>query len=183
MLDAIITVSSNTPAAWVAQARRTVREAADAAEYSVNVIEVPGVPGHIGRAMLAGIMAGTNPWICWIDDDDYVLPNAFDCLQKHMDKPVDAICAREVHVLANGRLRNIQHRHHLTAFRRSAILGVDLREFPSMPNVALHRATPNVAHERSWVYMRRIRRSPAMYLRAKVGAIERGKLNGNSDSA
>ena len=174
MLDVIIMISKSTPHAFVDECQRTVRVAADVATYPVNVIEVPGVPGHIGKAMLAGLARSTATYVAWVDDDDFVLPNAFSCLQRHFDAKPSAICAREIQLLANSSLVAVDRRHHLTAFRREVVDTVDLANIPARPNVALHNAATNGAvDEFSWVYVWRRRRSAAMHLRANTAAAAR----------
>lgn len=176
MLDVIVTVSDSTPRPYVRECLATVKVAASIAGYPVQVHQVPGYPGHIGKAMANALVQCSNPWVAWVDDDDFVLPNAFSCLRRHMDGNWDAIAAREIQLLANGTWAPQNRRHHLTAFRRSAILCVDLSLYPSFPNVALHNATPNAAQEESWVYVYRRRRSPASYLRGSATAAEREVL-------
>src|SRR6187549_3566859 len=99
MLDVLITVSADTPKGWVAQCQRSVAEAAGCAGYPVRVITVPGVPGHIGQAMVNGIKVGDAPYVAWVDDDDKVLPNAFSCLKSALEGGPTAVCARELQVL------------------------------------------------------------------------------------
>lgn len=176
MLDVIVTVSDSTPSAWVKQSIASVHEAINQCKFPVTFHRVPGVPGNIGTAMKNGLAECSNPWVSWVDDDDWVTPDAFTCLEKHFGTDADAICAREVHVLANGRTRKVDRRHHLTAYRRSAILGVDLDQYPAHPNTMLMTVTPNVVHEMSWVYMYRIRRSPGLTLRGKPNQAERKML-------
>jgi hypothetical protein len=166
MLDVLITISDTTPRNWVAQCKRTVEAAAKLAPFPVRVIEVPGVPGHIGHAMANGFAQTTAPYVAWVDDDDWLLPNAFACLERHFESGPAAICAREIHQLANGHLVCVDRRHHLTAYHRDAI---DTGAFddPAAPNVHLLDAVEfDAVDERSWVYVHRIRLSPAMRLRA-----------------
>jgi hypothetical protein len=173
VLDVLITVSESTPRNFVTECRRSVRVAADLAQYPVNVIEVPGVPGHIGQAMLGGLAKSTAEYVAWVDDDDFVLPNAFTCLERHFAAKPAAVCAREIRLLANGRLVPMHHRHHLVAFRRDVVDSVPLREFKAFTNLALYRAAgTSVIDELSWVYIYRLRRSGGMALR-RVSPAER----------
>lgn len=177
MLDVLITISESTPRRFVSECKRSVHVAAGLAQYPVNVIEVPGVPGHIGQAMRAGLMKSTASYVAWVDDDDMVLPNAFTCLERHFSEEPSAICAREIQLLANGMLHPVNRRHHLTAFHRDVVDGVDLRQFPGQPNVAIHQAARSGAvDELSWVYIWRRRRSPGMHLRSQISAAEREML-------
>jgi hypothetical protein len=167
MLDVLITVSESTPRRFVTECQRSVRVAAAQAAYSVRVIEVPGVPGHIGRAMRNGLMKSTAPYVAWVDDDDFVAPNAFSCLTPHYAASPSAIYAREIRLLANGSLLPSMHRHHLTAFNREAISSVPLDTLHSAPNLALYEATQRGAvDELSWVYFWRVYRSAGSQLRS-----------------
>lgn len=166
MLDVIVTVSESTPKAFVNECLHSVHAAADRCPYPVNVIEVPGVPGHIGRAMERGYQRSGARYVAWVDDDDFVLPNAFSCLERHFAAGWAAIHAREIHLLANGRLIPADRRHHLTAYRRDAI-PVATFESRSRPNVHMIEAVAaSAVDELSWVYVYRIRRSEASKLRA-----------------
>src|SRR5690606_40751486 len=139
MLDVLITISDSTPRNWVAQCKRTVEAAAKLAPFPVRVIEVPGVPGHIGEAMLSGLRASSAEYVAWVDDDDWVLPNAFACLQRHFSARPAAVCAREVHLLNNGAIVPFNRRHHLTAWRRDFIESIPLAEHPAFPLVPAFR--------------------------------------------
>lgn len=176
-LDVITIVSAGTPRAWVNECRRSIAQARTYCADWVNAIETPGVPGHIGAAMLGGLARGSADYVCFVDDDDFVLPNAFTCLERHFAAQPTAICAREIQWLATGSLLPVDRRHHLTAFRRDIIDTVDLMKFPGHPNVALQNAASNGAvDEMSWVYVWRRRRSPAMALRANITAADREAL-------
>lgn len=167
MLDVITIVSATTPKEWVDQCTTSVKEAIKHAGYQVNYIQVPGVPGHIGSAAHSGAVQGSAPWVCWVDDDDYVTYDAFLCLKKHLEKEVDAIYARETRLWANGISSSVNGRHHLTAFNRNLLNTVDISSYICAYNEALNRAVSTAVDELSWVYMRRMRVSDAMRLRAK----------------
>lgn len=179
MLDIITTVSDHTPVAWVQESLQSVRIAAEHAGFPVNLITVPGVPGHIGQAMMNGMAQATSEYVAWVDDDDFVLPNAFRCLRQHLDpdhpsqRPYDAVCAREIHLLANGRFLPHYGRHHFTAYRRSIVSRLDLTPYPSHPNALMHKMCPRVAHELSWVYVYRIYLSQGLALRSAATPAER----------
>jgi len=157
-LDVLITVSALTPKGWVNRCRRSVAEAAKLADIQVNVIEVPGVPGNIGQAMANGVAMGTGRYVAWVDDDDFVLPNAFVVLGNGIRAGADAVCAREIALLANGNLVPSMKRHHLTAWQRDVVNSVRLEEHPAFPLVPLLEAVEHTAiDELAWVYVRRVR--------------------------
>jgi hypothetical protein len=170
-LDVITIVSASTPASYLNECRRSVRMAADHAGFPVTLIESPGVPGSVGAAMVRSLGTSASPYVAWVDDDDFVWPNAFACLRKHFDRQPSAICAREISWLANGRLVPCHHRHHLTAFHRDIIEGVPLIDHPAftLPPL-LAKAGERVVDELSWVYVHRIRMSEAHKVRRQHGA-------------
>lgn len=121
MLDVLITLRDCTPTAWVAQCLASVAVAAAQAGYPVQSIQVPGVEGHVGQAMVQGFALTTAPYVAWVDNDDYVLPNAFSCLAPHFAAQPKAVCAREIQRGARGQMVPQSRRHHLTAWRRDVI--------------------------------------------------------------
>jgi hypothetical protein len=168
-LDVLITISESTPRHYVEECRRSVSVAASQAGYPVNVIEVPGVPGHIGQAMANGFARTMAPYVTWVDDDDFVLPPAFACLQRHFDRRPQAIVTRELHWHDNGtRMTPFPGRHHLTVFRRDAVREewfsepVDIRRHVLVEGL-------DVIDELSWVYVYRIHDSAARRLRLPLG--------------
>lgn len=168
MLDVVVTVSESTPMEWVDECLASIAEAARVAPFKVTAITVPGVPGHIGQAMSNGLAAVTAEYMCWVDDDDYVLPHAFSCLAPALDAKAPVICAREVELYANGYREKCNARHHLTAYQTSWVRQHDLTPFRSIPGVALLKRFPeNTVDVLEWVYMRRVRISDGMRLRGQ----------------
>lgn len=47
-------------------------------DQPITLHTLPGVMGHIGQGRIAGYSLGTNPWVCYVDDDDWVLPETFE---------------------------------------------------------------------------------------------------------
>jgi hypothetical protein len=171
-LDVLIMVSQTTPRGFVNEARRSARIAADLCPYPVNIIETPGVPGHIGKAMLGGLAKSTAGYIAFVDDDDFVLPNAFACLERHFALAPAAICAREIKLLANGRVIPTNRRHHLTAFHAEVAreLPLELPTGSMLKGVVRAAELGTVIDELSWVYVYRIWRSAGLRLRAIHGS-------------
>lgn len=168
MLDVITMVSESTPVDYVRECRQSIAQAAALCPFPLTIIESAGVPGHIGQAMANSLERSRQPYVCWVDDDDAVLPNAFACLAAHLAAQPTAICAREIHRMANGTWKANDHRHHLTAFRRDIVSATGLTRFCALPNLALHKnAGDGIADERSWVYLYRVRVSAGMQLRAQ----------------
>lgn len=164
MLDVIVTISNSTPRNFVNECRRSVKLAAELCPYPVNVIETPGVPGHIGKAMASGVAKSTAEYITWVDDDDFVLPTAFACLEKHYKSRPQAICARELH-LSGIMIRPYNERHHLTAFRRDAVNPAWFERPAGIRRTMLCAQMNPVVDVLSWVYVYRIWNSAGFKLR------------------
>lgn len=145
MLDVHILVSHDTRRDWVAQCLDSVHEAADRAGYPVSICMVPGVPGHIGKARAVGYSLGLHPYVTCIDDDDYVLPEAFACLLPAMEAGSDAIYTRET-TLQNGHFRATDRRHHLAVYRRELLDGFDFGRWPAYDAMALRTHVERQAH-------------------------------------
>lgn len=122
MLDVLITLNPKPNAAWLTQCRTSVADAVSRAGFAVRVAEIPGVPGHIGQAMVNGLDASSALYVAWVDDDDYVLPRAFACLAPYFAVKPRAICAREIQLGARGQQVPQMRRHHLTVWRRDVLL-------------------------------------------------------------
>lgn len=177
MLDVIVTVSPQTNKAWVSECVASVQRAVLMCPYPVNIITTPGVDGHIGQAMQNGFLRSKAPYVAWVDDDDYVLPNAFSCLWRHFNDIPKAICAREIQQLANNLWRPVDRRHHLTAYRRDVVEIANLPRFASMPNVELLKLCEDfTVDEMSWVYVHRRYLSRGMGLRAELKGGRRGTV-------
>ena len=140
MLDVHILTLPDTRADWQQQCIASVELAASLSDVPVHVHVVPGVRGHLGRARAAGYAAGSAPWKCYADDDDYVLPEAFERLAPYLSHDVAAVFPRE-RIEQNGRFHSFTHgRHHLWPVRAELALAFDHEAWPSMPDEMLRRA-------------------------------------------
>lgn len=139
-LDVHILTLPSTPAEWRDQCVASVLDAASRADYPVHVHVVPGIDGHLGLARARGYAAGSAPWKCYADDDDYVLPDAFERLAPYLAQDVAAVFPRE-RIEQNGRFhKHTQGRHHLWPVRADLALAFDHAAWPSMPDEMLRRA-------------------------------------------
>lgn len=139
-LDVHILTLPDTRRDWQRQCIASVELAASLSSLAVNIHVVPGVPGHLGRARAAGYAAGSAPWKCYVDDDDYVLPSAFNVLAPHLAAEWAAIFPREL-IEQNGRFhKHTQGRHHLWPVRAEIAQAFDHEAWPSMPDEMLRRA-------------------------------------------
>lgn len=134
MLDVHILISKDTRPDWVSQCLSSVREAIEKADYHIEMHVLPGVPGHIGKGRAKAYALGSGRWKTYVDDDDYVLPNAFVDLGKYLDKDVAAIFTCE-QTEQNGKIHTfVTPEHHLQVYRDDLVHGYD-HHLPSMSDV------------------------------------------------
>lgn len=141
MLDCHIIISADTPSKWVAQCLDSVQAAIDCAGFPVELHVVDGVPGHIGKARAAGYARGVHPYVTCVDDDDYVLSNAFADLADTLAQRPDAIFPAEL-TEQNGRRRPGMQQHHLAVYRRDVL--IDHTQWPCCGDVAQITATDDL---------------------------------------
>ncbi|MDE2255924.1 MAG: hypothetical protein KGL42_16875 [Betaproteobacteria bacterium] len=133
MLDVHILIHPATPRDWVTQCLDSVYEAADRAGFPVDVHQLPAVIGHIGQGRAQGYALGVQPYVTCVDDDDYVLPQAFAQMRDALEAGASAVCTPE-QTLQNGYIRPGHTRHHLIAYRRGDI--IDHTQWPCCGDVA-----------------------------------------------
>lgn len=121
MIDVHVLVMPDTPKEWIEQRRDSLSAAVAAAGYPVNVFEVPGVIGHIGKARAAGYAKGHAKYVTYVDDDDWVEENAFAILQPHLDGSTDAIFTSEWIHPDEGEPYTQAAPHHLCVYRRPVL--------------------------------------------------------------
>lgn len=121
MLDVHVIISSDTPRAWVTRCVSSIRLAMGRAGFPMALHQVDGRRGHIGAGRALGYAQGDYPWVTCVDDDDLVLPNAFADMAPCFRHNVDAVGTLEIE-MRNDSFRTGGHRHHLTAYRRSALI-------------------------------------------------------------
>lgn len=121
MLDCHIIVRNDTPPDWLRQCVGSVMDAARYAGYPVHVHLVPSIEGHIGKARSVGYAQGSQPYVTYVDDDDYVSGYAFAALTWALSQAPDAIFPAESQ-LQNGHLNDGPQRHHLCVYRREHLI-------------------------------------------------------------
>lgn len=121
MLDVHILIQPDTPRDWLEKCLESVSDAAAQAGYPVDVHVMPSIPGHIGRARAAGYAIGAQPYVTYVDCDDYLLPHAFSRLREALSAGHDAIFPAET-TLQNGRFCKGPQRHHLCIYRRAQLI-------------------------------------------------------------
>lgn len=154
MLDVHVLVMSYTPKDWVAQCRASLECAAARAGFPVFLHFLPGIYGHLGQSRKEGYSRGSAQYVTHVDDDDYVLPEAFVSLLPHMKAGVTAITTGETIEMEDGSIRAIPDRkHHLAVFRRDYIDTLTLDAFKHFPDqYALSECQPVHIPETNYVH-------------------------------
>lgn len=163
-LDVHVLLSTDTPASWSRQCISSIVQAARRAGYPVAVHQVPGVPGHIGRARATGYALGTSPWVTCVDDDDLVLPDASADMAQGLASNAAAVSTAEME-LRNDTFRPGGQRHHLIAYRRERI--IDHAAWSCCGDVAQRAAIG----ENEWHDVRRIGYLWRVYPESKARAL------------
>jgi hypothetical protein len=138
MLDVHIMVMPTTPHEFVGQCIASVTAAVSVASFPVYLHVMPAVQGHIGRARALGYSQGMQPYVSFVDDDDYVMPNAFAVLQAELEAGRDAVFTRELR-LQNDKFCKAKGRHHMDVCRREIACGFDFEPWRFFQDVALRR--------------------------------------------
>lgn len=176
MLDVHIAMVNSTPPEWHRQCLESVRTAAANAPFQVNIHAFDGPMGHIGRVRAMGYGFGSAPWMTYVDDDDYVLPNAFACLVAAMASNPAVIFTREIRE-QNGHQYPCSVRHHMAVYRRDVLDGFDFEAHPHMIDVktAEHANRLGADDVLEHVYVHRMRlNSPSRLLKRQLQREGRG---------
>lgn len=151
MLDVHILTLPNTRRDWQEQCIASANQAAARASYPVHIHVVQGIPGNLGASRKKGYAAGNSPWKCYIDDDDYVLPEAFELLGPHLEKGAAVIFPKE-RLLQNGRFHSVMYQgHHLWPIRSDLAASFDHEMWKAMPDEMLSRVGRDDPRGALWV--------------------------------
>lgn len=124
----------------------SVMRAADASPYPVFVHVVPGIAGHLGNARARGFSQGNQPFVTFVDDDDFIDPQAFAvALDFIATTGAQGVTTGETIISRNGVARQAWgRRHHLAIYRRDRL--IDLSEWECLPDQALMKANIDIPH-------------------------------------
>lgn len=123
-IDVHVCVSERTPKAWVSRCLESVQAAiARAQSCIVTLHQVPAVEGHLGQARANGYRQGNAPYVTYVDDDDWIEPQAFqrigETIQQHAN--ADAFFPRE-RLFQNEKYSSGGQRHLLMVFKREHVV-------------------------------------------------------------
>lgn len=156
MLDVHVLELGTLPEEWVVKRRQSIEEAVKLAGFQVNVWEVPGIAGHLGKAREYGYSHGEAPYVTYVDHDDYLLKNAFSVLKPHLEGGARSITTGEILLLENGiTIERKLEPHHLAVFRREDINRLPYAKYKHYPDHFLMDRLADV-HVPECVYVHRM---------------------------
>ncbi|MCW0413482.1 hypothetical protein NG831_06535 [Xanthomonas sacchari] len=163
MLDVHVLTMDCTQPQWVAQRRASIAAAVDVAGFPVHVHELEGEPGHIGRGRALGYALGSQPYVTYVDCDDYLLPSAFAALADAIAAGHDAVAPGET-TEQGGVRRQSPRPHHLICYRRGIANAFDHAAWRVCGDLALANQT-DIHHVVDHSYVHRLYESPGRLLR------------------
>jgi len=163
MLDVHVLTMPCTPPEWVAQRRASIAAAVAAAGFPVCVHEVDGEHGHIGRGRARGYALGVQPYVTYVDCDDYLLPDAFAALANALAAGHDAVAPGETTEQGSVRRQSLRP-HHLICYRRGIANAFDHAAWRVCGDLALANQT-DIHQVPGHGYVHRLYESPGRLLR------------------
>jgi hypothetical protein len=121
MLDVHVLVMDYTPDEYVGQCVRSILLAARRSAFQVQLHLLHGWPGHVGRGRQDGYARGMHPYVTYVDDDDYLLPDAFVSMEGALGLRPTAVFTPEL-TIQNGQMQRGHDRHHLAVYAREILI-------------------------------------------------------------
>lgn len=90
-----------------------------------------------------GYSRGNASWKTYVDDDDYLLPNAFALMKDSMDSGTEAIFSKEL-MWQNGYTFDGYPRHHLIAYRKEVTESFDQTSWVVAGDLAMARSVDGI---------------------------------------
>lgn len=142
-LDVHILVMEYTKEDVVSRCLESVKRAAAAAPFTVNIHPVVGVYGHMGASRATGYAKGKGQYVTHVDDDDWIEDNAFSILP--LEAGHESITTGETMVVRGGiRFPDPERRHHLAVFKRSWLEAQPFESYKFFPDqFLLAQTTPH----------------------------------------
>lgn len=102
-IDVHMLVMPSNRADWREQALASIVDAANRVDSAIELHLAPAVPGHMGKARAAAYALGDAPLVTFVDEDDWLEPDAFVAVLAALDGRVgNVLTAGRVHHLATG---------------------------------------------------------------------------------
>lgn len=116
---------------------------ASLAKEPVNIHALPAVFGHTGRGRMAGFSLGSAPYVSFVDDDDVVIPGAYQACIDSLDAnpaaigayPDEILIDADENIIGNGRSTGLDWTttrqltlmpfvHHGVVMRRESVISL-----------------------------------------------------------
>lgn len=160
-VDAHVLISKSTPKEWVDRCLESIHMAARFASFKVNVFTLSGVEGHIGQGRAQGYALGCSPYVTYIDDDDYLVEEAFHDVAPALVESPDAVFPGE-YIIHGSKITKCLRRHHLPFYRREHLIDHSLWRVSGDPRQIYALGDKNIIEVKIPLYCYRIyHHSPA----------------------
>ena len=126
----------------MSEAIASVKAAQEVAPFPTDLHVLDADTTSIGKGRMAGYAKGNHPFVTSVDDDDWVLPNAFYMLRDALKQnPVGVTTGSYLCLPGQTQLLEASTRDNLRVFRRDVALSSGLEDWPVYDSwVAMHHA-------------------------------------------
>ena len=118
MLDIQIISNPHISDAWFEQCLTSVLEAEKQSPFPISISIHDPVPGHVGRARQRAFSEADQPYVAFVDPDDWITSNTLTVIAQHLADGVHAVRTRGALVMPDGRIQ----KHAVGFFACQAIL-------------------------------------------------------------
>lgn len=115
MIDVHVLTYSGTVQPWLDQCLESLSR-----EPNLTVHVVQGDEGNVGAGRARGYRLGTNPYVSYVDSDDYILPGAIDACLFGL-KTARGVVTLERRLWGTRFDSSLQRDHHLCVYRRDDV--------------------------------------------------------------
>lgn len=134
-LDVHVLTLPGLPSNWIEERQVSIARAIASAGYSIQLYEVPGIKGHLGKSRALGYNQGSSLYVTHVDHDDMVREDAFHLLHEHLLEQREAITTGELLLFEDGRVQEAKDsKHHLAVYRRDRLNQINYASFVHYPD-------------------------------------------------
>ncbi len=135
LLDVHVLNLPGLPQKWIDQRRQSIASALKHAGYLVQLHEVFGLQGHLGKSRALGYSQGSARYVTHVDHDDLLRKDAFQVLLPYLLEDAEAITTGELLLFENGKTQEAKNsKHHLAVYRRDLLSQIDYARFVHYPD-------------------------------------------------
>lgn len=127
MLDVQIILNPYISDAWFEQCLESVLAAEQNSPFPISISMHDPVPGHVGQARKRAFGEAVQPYVTWVDPDDWITPDAFEILAPGIAEGLPAIATTGKLIMPDGSLRKT--RSGLYACRRELANSIEWEKF------------------------------------------------------